>query len=282
HIENPARTYHHLRTSHQVVPQETVYKTQATHLSHAQIPLHHQQYEQQQQQQRVPSHFYTTQTITQQQTSPQSYTPLSSQASLSYASPTSSLQSQYVTSQNVTPQSFVPQAPPLLPNYTSRPNYSDQHTKIINGGLKDQPLYAGSDTVFECQFTGHPDKIQWFHNDVEIIYNSQQLNNRVYHITSPTNGTSRLIIRSTTNEDVGTYTIKIAGPNDEEISSAKLIPATQFENMQKKKVELTQRKALVHELEEKQIKRIRPSRSLGPRSSLTSYGTSDDDVFYEP
>ncbi|CAF3985915.1 unnamed protein product, partial [Rotaria magnacalcarata] len=280
--ENPARTYHHLRTSHQVVPQETVYKTQATHLSHAQIPLHHQQYEQQQQQQRVPSHFYTTQTISQQQTSPQSYTPLSSQASLSYASPTSSLQSQYVTSQNVTPQSFVPQAPPLLPNYTSRPNYSDQHTKIINGGLKDQPLYAGSDTVFECQFTGHPDKIQWFHNDVEIVYNSQQLNNRVYHITSPTNGTSRLIIRSTTNEDVGTYTIKIAGPNDEEISSAKLIPATQFENMQKKKVELTQRKALVHELEEKQIKRIRPSRSLGPRSSLTSYGTSDDDVFYEP
>ncbi|CAF3722525.1 unnamed protein product [Rotaria socialis] len=281
--ENPARTHHHLRTSHQVVPQETVYKTQATHLSHAQIPLHHQQYEQQQQQQqRVPSHFYTTQTITQQQTSPQLYTPLSSQTSHSYASPASSLQSQYVTSQNVTPQSFVPQAPPLLPNYTSRANYSDQHPKIINGGLKDQPLYVGSDTVFECQFTGHPDKIQWFHNDVEILYNSQQLNNRVYHITNPTNGTSRLIIRSTTNEDVGTYTVKISGPNGEEISSAKLIPATQFENMQKKKVELTQRKALVHELEEKQIKRMRPSRSVGPRSSFTSYGTSDDDVFYEP
>ncbi|CAM2700506.1 unnamed protein product [Rotaria socialis] len=282
--ENPARTHHHLRTSHQVVPQETVYKTQATHLSHAQIPLHHQQYEQQQQQQqqRVPSHFYTTQTITQQQTFPQLYTPLSSQTSHSYASPASSLQSQYVTSQNVTPQSFVPQAPPLLPNYTSRANYSDQHPKIINGGLKDQPLYVGSDTVFECQFTGHPDKIQWFHNDVEILYNSQQLNNRVYHITNPTNGTSRLIIRSTTNEDVGTYTVKISGPNGEEISSAKLIPATQFENMQKKKVELTQRKALVHELEEKQIKRMRPSRSVGPRSSFTSYGTSDDDVFYEP
>lgn len=27
---------------------------------------------------------------------------------------------------------------------------------------------------------------------------------------------------------------------------------------------------------------MRPSKSLGPRSSLTSYGTSDDDVFYEP
>lgn len=55
-----------------------------------------------------------------------------------------------------------------------------------------------------------------------------------------------------------------------------------FQNLQKKKAEQIQRKAFVQELEEKQLKRMRPSNSLAPRSSLTSYGTSDDDVFYEP
>lgn len=55
----------------------------------------------------------------------------------------------------------------------------------------------------------------------------------------------------------------------------------QFQNIQKKKVEQTQRKALLQELEEKQLKRRQP-KQVGPRGSITSYGTSDDDVFYEP
>lgn len=48
---------------------------------------------------------------------------------------------------------------------------------------------------------------------------------RVYHITNPTNGTSRLIIKNTLDEDIGTYTVKVKGPNGEDTSSAKLIPA---------------------------------------------------------
>ena len=55
----------------------------------------------------------------------------------------------------------------------------------------------------------------------------------------------------------------------------------QFQNIQKKKVEQTQRKALLQELEEKQSKRMQKPKQVGPRGSLTSYGTSDDDVFYE-
>ena len=55
----------------------------------------------------------------------------------------------------------------------------------------------------------------------------------------------------------------------------------QFQNLQKKKIEQTQRKALVQELEEKQAKRMRPSQKVAPRGSLTSYATSDDDVFFD-
>lgn len=50
--------------------------------------------------------------------------------------------------------------------------------KILNNGLQDQPLYTGSETVFECQFTGQPNKVQWFRNEVEIVNTPQQLNNR--------------------------------------------------------------------------------------------------------
>ena len=89
-----------------------------------------------------------------------------------------------MSSQNITPQqqqqpqSFIPQAPPLLPNFNIRPNYSDQKIKIIEGVLNDQPLYTGGETIFECQFTGQPERIQWFRNEVEIVNNPQQLNNR--------------------------------------------------------------------------------------------------------
>lgn len=55
----------------------------------------------------------------------------------------------------------------------------------------------------------------------------------------------------------------------------------QFQNIQKKKVEQTQRKALVQELEERQLKRMRPTKPT-PHTGYMSYGTSDDDVFYEP
>ena len=58
----------------------------------------------------------------------------------------------------------------------------------------------------------------------------------------------------------------------------------QFQNLQKKKVEQTQRKALVQELEEKQLKRMRPSQgslTAAPRGSFQSYATSDDDVFFD-
>lgn len=177
-IENPVRTYHHITPTHQVVPQETVYKSQATHLSHAQIPLHHQQPEQQ-----VPSLFFSTQTIAQQQVSPQSFTtqsysPLSTHTTTSHISQASPLQAHHVPSDNAAPRPFIPPAPPLLPNFNVRPNYSDQQVKIINGGLQDQPLYVGSDTVFECQFNGQPDRIQWFRNEIEITFNPQNLENR--------------------------------------------------------------------------------------------------------
>lgn len=54
----------------------------------------------------------------------------------------------------------------------------------------------------------------------------------------------------------------------------------QFQNIQKKKVEQTQRKALVQELEERQLQRRAP-KTAAPRGSFTSYATSDDDVFYD-
>lgn len=44
-------------------------------------------------------------------------------------------------------------------------------------------------------------------------------------MTNPTNGTSRLIIKTTLDEDVGTYSVKIKGSNGEDTTSAKLIPA---------------------------------------------------------
>ncbi len=57
----------------------------------------------------------------------------------------------------------------------------------------------------------------------------------------------------------------------------------QFQNIQKKKAEQVQRKALLQELEEKQTKRMKPSKpaAQAPRGSFASYGTSDDDVFYD-
>ncbi len=57
----------------------------------------------------------------------------------------------------------------------------------------------------------------------------------------------------------------------------------QFQNIQKKKAEQVQRKALLQELEEKQTKRMKPSKPVAqaPRGSFASYGTSDDDVFYD-
>jgi hypothetical protein len=55
----------------------------------------------------------------------------------------------------------------------------------------------------------------------------------------------------------------------------------QFQNIQKKKVDQVQRKALVQELEEKQLKRMRPSKTVAPQGTNSSYGTSDEDVFYE-
>ena len=124
---------------------------------------------------------------------------------------------------------------------------------------------------------------------------------RMYHVTNPATGTSRLIIRPTFDEDAGTYTVKVTGPQGDESSSAKLIPASesifregdlvstnffsaQFQNMQKKKVEQVQRKALVQELEEKQLKRMRPSQGgsvSGVQRGSVTYATSDDDVFYD-
>ncbi len=185
-----------------MVPQETVYTTQSIHSTHAQIPLHHQQPEQ-----KVSSQYYTTQqqispqsyssqiplSYQQEQVSPQSYTSFSTQQPKQQQAPfqpyvpqeqaplqpyipqeQAPLQSQpQITS---APQPFVPPAPPLLPNFNIRPNYSDQQVKILNNGLQDQPLYSGGETIFECQFTGQPDKIQWFRNDVEIV--NTPLNNR--------------------------------------------------------------------------------------------------------
>ncbi|CAF1249473.1 unnamed protein product, partial [Adineta ricciae] len=324
--ERPVRTHHHhvKSTQQYTIPQETVYETQSTHSSHAQIPLHHQQ----QPEQRTLSQYYTNQTVTEQQYSPQSYTsqtPLSYQQQVSpqsltsqqsystvsyqqqqpqqqapfqpYTSQPQSVAPQQAPFQPYTsqpqavapqqpqqpqsaPQAFIPPAPPLLPNFNTKSTYADKQIKVLDNGLQDQPLYTGGETVFECQFTGQPDKVQWFRNEVEIVNNPQQLNNRIYHVTNLNSGITRLIIKTTLDEDVGTYTVKLSGPN-EETTSAKLVPAAQFQNIQKKKVEQTQRKALVQELEERQLKRMRPTKPA-PRSGYMSYGTSDDDVFYEP
>ena len=143
-IENPVRTYHQLKLSQQrTVPQQMPNENQ----------LNHQQPEQ-----KVPTHLNITQTAIQQQLSPQidsspSYSPVSS-------------------------QSIIPPAPPLLDNFNIQPNYSDQKIKILNDGLQDQPLYPTTETVFECQFSGQPNKIQWFHNGIEIMNYPQQIDTR--------------------------------------------------------------------------------------------------------
>ena len=43
-------------------------------------------------------------------------------------------------------------------------------------------------------------------------------------MTNLNSGITRLIIKTTLDEDAGTYTVKLSGPN-EETSSAKLVPA---------------------------------------------------------
>ena len=226
YLERPVRTHHHVKSTQQyTVPQETVYETQSTHSTHAQIPLHHQQPEQ-----RTLSQYYTNQTITEQQYSPQSYTshtPLSYQQQVSPQSLTSqqsystvSYQQQqpqqqapfqpYISQpQSIAPQqapfqpyisqpqpvapqqaqqpqsasqSFIPPAPPLLPNFNTKSTYADKQIKVLDSGLQDQPLYTGGETVFECQFNGQPEKVQWFRNEVEIVNNPQQLNNRYVSI----------------------------------------------------------------------------------------------------
>ncbi|CAF1082065.1 unnamed protein product, partial [Adineta steineri] len=169
--EKPVRTQRHIKTTQQhIVPQESVYDTHSIHSTHAQIPLHYHQ-QQQQIDQRVPTQYYSSQTISQQQISPQSFTsqtPLSYQqqqqispqsttsqtySSVSYQTPQhqapfqsytpqqASLQSHQIPYQTATPQlqqpqtasqPFIPQAPPLLPNFNTRQNYSDQQIKILN------------------------------------------------------------------------------------------------------------------------------------------------------
>ena len=160
------------------VPQEIVYTTDSIHSTHTQIPLHHQQPEQ-----RLLSQYYTS--STQPQVSPQTYQPeqVSPQSYTSFTAqqPKPQAPFQPYTPQEQplsSPQPFIPQAPPLLPNFNARSNYSDQQIKVLNNGLQNQPLYSGAETIFECQFTGQPEKVQWFRNEVEIVNNPQQVNNR--------------------------------------------------------------------------------------------------------
>jgi hypothetical protein len=157
-----------------VVPQETVNQTMSIHSTHTKIPFHHQQPDQ-----KVPSQFYTSQTYVQpQQQQPQHVTvPTYSSTSTNILSNQQQIPLQSVPAPVVV-QSSVPQAPPLLSNFNTRPNYSDQKLKFSNGGLKDTPLYTGSETVFECQFTGQANRIQWFRNEVEIMINCQQADER--------------------------------------------------------------------------------------------------------
>lgn len=160
--------------SRQPIPQEIVYTTDSTRSTHADISLHHQQPDQ-----RILTQYYTTP----QQVSPQAPT---SHTFTSFSTQQPKPQQQapfqpYATQeqpQQPAPQSTIPQAPPLLPSFNIRPNYSDQQVKIVNNVLQDQPLYSGVETIFECQFTGQPDKVQWFRNEVEIVNNPQQVNNR--------------------------------------------------------------------------------------------------------
>jgi len=63
---------------------------------------------------------------------------------------------------------------------------------------------------------------------VDNLYKKKLFSFRIYHITNQTNGTSRLIIKTTSTEDVGTYSVKLTGPTGEEAGSAKLIPACKF------------------------------------------------------
>ena len=191
----PVRTYRQgLSSKQQAVTQQTAYETQSMHSTHAQIPLYQQQQEQYQMEQEVPSsQYYSSQTMVQPQQQHLKLQPQQQPASIpSYTSVSNQqphhqapLQSQPMSPQFATPQQpqtsssqFVPQAPPLMPNFNTRPNYSDQKIKFLNGGLKDTPLYTGAETVFEIQFSGQPDKVQWFRNEVEIMMNQQQTNNR--------------------------------------------------------------------------------------------------------
>jgi len=48
---------------------------------------------------------------------------------------------------------------------------------------------------------------------------------RIYHITNPNTGTTRLIIKPTLEEDAGVYSVKVTGPTGEEVTTSKLIPA---------------------------------------------------------
>lgn len=167
--ERPVRIHRHSASSkQQVVPQDSYYET---HSTHAQIPLYHQQPEQQ-----VSSHLYTTQTLIQQQHVPQPS--FDTHVTNIYTNQQQiPLQSQSMTTQFST-QSSIPQAPPLLSEFNVRSNYSDQKLKFLNGGLQDIPLYTGTETIIECQFSGQPDRVQWFRNEMEIIVNPQQTNNR--------------------------------------------------------------------------------------------------------
>ena len=127
------------------------------HAAHTDIPLHHYQIEQ-----RVPTEYYSTETYV-----------LPQQTQISTPTVTT-----YETHETITSHSNIPPAPPLLANFNVRPTYSEQKIMFINGGLKDMPFNTGNETIIECQFTGHPDNIQWFRNGVEIVNNPQQPNAR--------------------------------------------------------------------------------------------------------
>lgn len=153
-VDRPTRTHRRtVTTQQQVVPQETVYETRSTH---ADIDLHHQQVPQ--------SQYYAFQTSIQPQ---QQQVPSVTTTTTTYSH-----------QQQIPVQSNIPQAPPMLPDFNQQKHYSELKIKFVNGGLKDTPLYTGVETVLECQFTGQPEKVQWFRNEVEIINNPQQLNNR--------------------------------------------------------------------------------------------------------
>lgn len=162
--DRPTRTYRRTvsttqQQQQQVVPHESTYETHSTHTD---IDLYHQQ---------VPnaSHHYSSQTYIQPQQQP---------VPTVNTSTTTTTTTMYSQQQQVPLHSNVPQAPPMLPEFGQRTHYSELKIKFLNGGLKDTPLYSGSETVMECQFSGQPERVQWFRNEIEIINNPQQFNNR--------------------------------------------------------------------------------------------------------